>query len=142
MALRGAPGDPQRAGRVDQFDVEVVGKDAEAVAILAPLLQDVPAASIPLSPVTRLVGAAAALLGDREAALKYFERGLDWARNLCCRPEIALTRLEIAELLMSGSPDEQAEAQAHLDFAIEEFRTMKMQPSLERALRHKGLLHA
>ena len=33
-------------------------------------------------------------------------------------------------------------AVAHLDFAIEEFRAMKMQPSLERALRHKGLLHA
>jgi hypothetical protein len=34
------------------------------------------------------------------------------------------------------------EAQAHLDFVIEEFRAMKMQPALERALRHKGLLHA
>ena len=35
-----------------------------------------------------------------------------------------------------------AEGSQHLDFAIEEFRAMKMQPSLERALRHKGLLHA
>ena len=31
---------------------------------------------------------------------------------------------------------------AHLDFAIAEFTEMKMQPSLERALRHKGLLSA
>jgi len=30
----------------------------------------------------------------------------------------------------------------HLDFAIAEFRDMKMQPSLERALKHKGLLTA
>jgi hypothetical protein len=30
----------------------------------------------------------------------------------------------------------------HLDFAIAEFREMKMQPSLERALRHKELLKA
>jgi len=30
----------------------------------------------------------------------------------------------------------------HLDFAIAEFREMKMQPALERALRHKGLLRA
>jgi hypothetical protein len=30
----------------------------------------------------------------------------------------------------------------HLDFAIGEFREMKMQPSLERALRHRGLLKA
>jgi len=29
-----------------------------------------------------------------------------------------------------------------LDFAIAEFQEMKMQPSLERALRHKGLLKA
>jgi hypothetical protein len=28
------------------------------------------------------------------------------------------------------------------DFAIKEFREMKMQPSLERALRHKDILKA
>jgi len=30
----------------------------------------------------------------------------------------------------------------YLDFAINEFREMKMQPSLERALRHKEILGA
>ena len=35
-----------------------------------------------------------------------------------------------------------AEGLRHLDFAIGEFRAMKMQPALERALRNKGLLHA
>jgi len=30
----------------------------------------------------------------------------------------------------------------HLDFSINEFREMKMQPSLERALRHKEILGA
>ena len=30
----------------------------------------------------------------------------------------------------------------HLDFAILELRDMKMQPALERALRHRGLLKA
>jgi hypothetical protein len=29
-----------------------------------------------------------------------------------------------------------------VDFAIKEFREMKMQPSLERALRHKDILKA
>ena len=58
------------------------------------------------------------------------------------RPEIALTRLGLAELLIEHYPAEEAAAQEHLDFAIEEFREMKMQPSLERALRHKGLLKA
>jgi hypothetical protein len=66
------------------------------------------------------------------------------------RPELALTRLQLAEILAArgenlGSAESaplRREAQEHLDFAIEEFRAMKMQPSLERALRHKGLLHA
>ena len=35
-----------------------------------------------------------------------------------------------------------AEAIEHLDFAIREFREVKMQPSLERALRHRELLKA
>jgi hypothetical protein len=35
-----------------------------------------------------------------------------------------------------------AEAIEHLDFAISEFRELKMQPSLERALRHRRLLRA
>ncbi len=35
-----------------------------------------------------------------------------------------------------------AESLAHLDFAIGELRAMKMQPALEVALRHKGLLTA
>jgi hypothetical protein len=30
----------------------------------------------------------------------------------------------------------------HLDFAVKEFREMNMQPSLERALRHKEILKA
>ena len=34
------------------------------------------------------------------------------------------------------------EAMEHLDFAIGEFRDVKMQPSLERALRHREILRA
>jgi hypothetical protein len=51
------------------------------------------------------------------------------------RPELALTRLQLAELLLEHHPEEEADAVEHLDFAIEEFREMKMQPSLERALK-------
>ena len=58
------------------------------------------------------------------------------------RPEIALTRLQLAELLLEHYPDERAEAMEHLDFAIGEFRDMKLQPSLERALRHREILRA
>jgi hypothetical protein len=41
-----------------------------------------------------------------------------------------------------AGPAERSEALAYLDFAIEEFRAMKMQPYLERALGHKELLKA
>ncbi len=56
--------------------------------------------------------------------------------------EIALTRLQLAELVLEHYPDEKPESVEHLDFAINEFREMKMQPSLERALRHKEILGA
>jgi len=106
----------------------------------------------------------------------YYHLALDLCTRVRFRPEIALTRLELAELLLQeavsyqrsvvsgpptppgrrgrprsqGAPGEakliadrlKAEGLAHLDFAIAEFREMKMQPSLERALKHKGLLTA
>ena len=57
-------------------------------------------------------------------------------------PEIALTRLELAELVLAHYPDEKAEALEHLDFAIGELREMKMQPALERALKQRETLKA
>ncbi len=92
--------------------------------------------------VARLLGGSATLRGDRDEGQRHHRRALEWATRVHHRPEIALTRLGMAELLLDGTPDNRAEAQRHLDFAIEEFRAMKMQPALERALRHKGLLHA
>jgi len=58
------------------------------------------------------------------------------------RPELALTRLQLAELLLDNYPDEKKEALGYLYVAINEFREMKMQPSLERALRRKDTLKA
>ena len=58
------------------------------------------------------------------------------------RPELALTRLHLAELLLEHYSKERAEALEHLDFAISGFRDMKMEPSLERGLRHRGILGA
>jgi hypothetical protein len=45
-------------------------------------------------------------------------------------------------LLLYHCPNERAEALECLDFDISEFREMKMQPSLERALRHKEIMGA
>jgi hypothetical protein len=49
------------------------------------------------------------------------------------RPEIALTRFQLSELLLSYYPEEREGALKHLDFAIAEFEEMNMQPSLEKA---------
>jgi len=92
--------------------------------------------------VGRCLGEAAALLGQFDNARDFYEQALELCEKLRFRSEIALTRLAQAELLLEHYPEGQAEAQVHLDFAIDEFRDMKMQPALERALSHKGLLKA
>ena len=95
-----------------------------------------------LTCLSRHLGAAAAFLGRPEEARAYYEEAMDMATRLRFRPEIALTRLQLAELLLAHYPDEKAEALEHLDFAIGEFREMKMQPALERALKQRETLKA
>jgi tetratricopeptide (TPR) repeat protein len=90
----------------------------------------------------RHMGAAAALLGRPGEARKYYQEAMKACTEIRFRPEVALSRLQLAELLLEHYPDEKKEALEHLDFAIKEFRDMKMQPSLERALRHKDILKA
>jgi hypothetical protein len=92
--------------------------------------------------IGRFLGDAAALLDDPRGALSHYERALDVCAKVRFRPEIATIRLHQAGLLLQHFPNEHAKAQDSLDFAIAEFRAMNMQPALERALRHKGLLHA
>jgi len=92
--------------------------------------------------VARHLGSAAALLGRPDEARVHYQDALKVANEMRFRPELALTRLQLAELLLEHYPDEKKEALEHLDFTITEFREMKMQPSLERALRHKEILGA
>jgi len=91
---------------------------------------------------TRHMGGAAALLGRYDEARNYYQEAIKVCTEMPFRPELALSRLQLAELLLERYPDEKKEALEHLDFAIREFREMKMQPSLERALRHKDILKA
>jgi tetratricopeptide (TPR) repeat protein len=92
--------------------------------------------------VARHLGAAAALLGKHQEARKHYREAIKVCTKMRFRPELALSRLQLAELLLEHYPDEKREALEHLDFAIKEFKDMKMQPSLERALRHKEILRA
>ena len=88
------------------------------------------------------MGAAAAFLGRYKEAHTYYQKAIKDCAEMSFRPELALTRLQLAELLLEHYPTEKKEALEHLDFAIREFQDMKMQPSLERALRHKEILKA
>jgi tetratricopeptide (TPR) repeat protein len=91
---------------------------------------------------SRHLGGACALLNRPEEARKHYQEAIEACTEMKFRPELALTRLQLAELLLEHYPDEKKEALEHLDFAIREFQDMKMQPSLERALRHKEILKA
>jgi tetratricopeptide (TPR) repeat protein len=90
----------------------------------------------------RILGGAAALLERYDEARNYYRKAIQVCTDIPFRPELALAHLELAELLLEHYPDEKKEALEHLDFAVKEFREMKMQPSLERALRHKDILKA
>jgi tetratricopeptide (TPR) repeat protein len=90
--------------------------------------------------ILRHLGAACKLLGRYEEARKYYDEAIKVCIDMKFRPELALSRLQLAELLLEHYPNEKKEAVEHLDFCIKEFREMKMQPSLERSLRHKEIL--
>ncbi len=113
--------------------------DRRTAGVLANRLAGVASSSILIigalsfSGVARHLGAAAALLGEPEQARDYYQQALEVCAKIRFRPEIALTRLQLAELLLEHYPDERDEAVEHLEFAIAELREMKMQPSLEKA---------
>jgi DNA-binding CsgD family transcriptional regulator len=79
------------------------------------------------------LGDAAALLGNRAAARDYYLQALESAGKIRFRPELALTHLRLAELLVEDDAA-RSEALDHLDIAIPELGDMHMRPWLERAL--------
>ena len=92
--------------------------------------------------ILRLMGEATVLLERYDEAKEYYKEAIQVCTEMSFRPELILSRLGLAELLLDHYPDEKAEAIEHLDFAIKEFHEMKMKPSLERALRRKDTLKA
>lgn len=106
--------------------------------------------SLHLINVARHLGSAALRRGDRSEARANYERALHWATKIRFRPEIALTRFELGKLMSAeigkagrshAATALRSQAQDHLDFVVEEFRTMKMKPALEEALHHKRQLN-
>jgi len=123
------------------LEAAVAAQHQRAAAILEPLLAPLADLLFTEPDITncmgRDLGGAAVLLGQPEKARAYYLRGIAACEKGRHRPELALSRLELAELLLDHYPGERAEAIEHLEFAIRECRDMKMAPSLERALRRR-----
>ena len=128
---------------LNMLATSVMLKDHETAEMLyrrLSVLSDM--AQIYLQCVPRILGGAAALLGNHDTARAHYRKAQELMSANRHRPEVALTRLDLAELLLDHYADERAEALEHLDFAIGELRDMKMQPALERALGRQAGLEA
>jgi tetratricopeptide (TPR) repeat protein len=128
------------------LDAAVLTEDSDNALLLGRLLFDLPPLAIyslfiPASS-SRVLAASLTLLGRPDDARDQYRLAIDICGTVGHRPELAVSRFQLAELLLERYPLEHLEAIQHLDFAIREFRDMKMQPSLERALRHKEVLKA
>jgi DNA-binding CsgD family transcriptional regulator len=120
------------------LEAAILGGDRETAQALAHRLAPLapcPCAKDGAISYARLLGDAAALVGERAQAHAYYQQALGVCAEIGFRPELALTHLQLAEVLLEEGLEVRAEALAHLDIAIEEFRAMGMQPALERALR-------
>src|SRR5439155_11080443 len=126
------------------LEASILSRDKEATAALIARFAPLAGKIHPVSGLSmgRLLGDGERLLENPDRSFAYYNQALEVCTKIRFRPEIALIRLGLAELLLDHYPDERAAAIEHLDFAIAEFREMKMQPSLERALKHKELLKA
>jgi tetratricopeptide (TPR) repeat protein len=83
--------------------------------------------------INRHLGAGALMLGRINEAKQHYMEAIKVAEDLQFRPELALTRFQLAELLLEHYPQEREDALEHLEFAISEFEEMKMNPSLDKA---------
>ena len=96
------------------LETAVLLEDRQATSFLAERLAPVAALATSTAPVVptciaRHLGAASALLGDRRKARAYYELALDVAGRMRHRPEIALTHLGLAELLLDEGETNRAD---------------------------------
>ena len=75
--------------------------------------------------LTNELGSKGSPIGDLDALIASARVGY--------RPEIALVRLRLAELLLDGPQPEHVEARAYLDLAVPELEAMGMAPFVLRA---------
>jgi len=100
---------------------------------LAPLASRIHG-NYPIVSYGRLLGEAAAMLGQWDRARDFYSQVMRICERIRFRPELALTQPNLAELLYAHFPEAQSEALVHLGIVTEELRARGMQPGLERAL--------
>jgi DNA-binding CsgD family transcriptional regulator len=127
-------------GYMDVFRLEasvLVGHRAAAARLLGRLASsDAITTGVRLPTcIARHLGSAAALLGRRDEARAFFQSALTAAQAMQFRPELALTCLGLAELLLASYPDQRAEAVGYLGVALDGLREMGMAPALAHAQR-------
>ena len=83
--------------------------------------------------IARQLGAATAFLDRYDEARDYYRQAINICMETGFRPELALTRLQLAELLLNHYPDGEKEALALLTSSVKDLDEMKMRPSLEHA---------
>lgn len=84
--------------------------------------------------VPRHRATVAAMVGETDRAIAGYREAIAFCEHIGHRPELAMTRLDLAELLLKSGRDERGEALAQLDRAIPELETMEMAPALARAV--------
>lgn len=119
------------------LEAAILAEDRAAASLLAPSLDALAGLARcdwNFQCVARLLGGAAALAKEWDAARTYFEQALAVTTRVRYRPEQALTHLDLARLLIDRFPDERTRARDHLETAIAQFSEMEMQPALEQGL--------
>jgi DNA-binding CsgD family transcriptional regulator len=126
------------------LETAVLTRDADAAARLITPLEvatHLVAADNTLTVVARHLGAAWMLLGDKAVARAHTEQAIEVAAKAGFRPEAALARLQLAELLLSEESSS-GQGMDHLLVAVEELRAMGMAPALRKGLERLWRLRA
>ena len=128
------------------LEAAVLAEDRETATVLERRLaehaDELAIHAIYCSTFARLLGGAAALLGRPDQARAYYIQALEVGASVRFRLDIALTHLQLGELLIESYPAERDEAREHLELALSECREMKMRPSVEKAEGLLAKLHA
>ena len=134
------PHHPNYGYAVMDLEVAAVSHDRSSAPALLDLVDgdDRYLASPHMVLVPRQRAALARLLGDHGRARRELLEAIDFCERISYRPELALSRLDLAELLLAHFPGERAAAFEHLEAAIGELEAMEMRPALGRALQLRG----